>query len=399
VVLYVLMLGGRRLTSRLTRPVGRLQTATGALLIVVAVLMLADVDTRFQTAIADDLPAFLVNPSGGLESSASVHRQLASLHGGSEPLPELGMAPDFVGNQHWFNTTGGAPLSLSELRGKVVLVDFWTYTCINCIRTLPYLKAWYRRYRSDGLVIVGVHTPEFPFERDTGNVRDAIAQNGLRYPVVQDNDYATWNAYGNQYWPAKYLIDARGRVRYTHFGEGSYGRTEEAIRRLLAEAGRKPRGAMARAHPETASPLVTTPESYLGAARAERFANGPIRPGTQTFLPPPGGVRDDHLAFEGTWQIGDAAATAVRGARLQIRFGARRVFVVLGSRGVRASPVSVLIDGRPLPDRLAGGHARRASVVVTRQRLYRLVDLPREGRHLLTLKLPPGVSGYAFTFG
>ena len=399
VVLYVLMLGGRRLTSRLTRHVGRLQTATGALLVVVAVLMFADVDTRFQTAIADDLPAFLVNPSGGLESSASVHRQLASLDGSSKPLPELGMAPDFVGNQHWFNTTGGAPLSLRELRGKVVLVDFWTYTCINCIRTLPYLKAWDRRYRSDGLVIVGVHTPEFPFERDAGNVRDAIAQNELRYPVVQDNDYATWNAYGNQYWPAKYLIDARGRVRYTHFGEGSYGRTEEAIRRLLAEAGRKPRGGMARADAETASPLVTTPESYLGAARADRFANGRLLPGTQTFLPPPAGVPDDHLAFEGTWQIGDAAATAVRGARLQIRFGARRVFLVLGSRGGRASPVSVLIDGRPLPDRLAGGDARRASVVVTRQRLYRLVDLPRAGRHLLTLKLPPGVSAYAFTFG
>jgi len=315
IVLYALMLGGRRVTARLSRHVGSLQMATGALMVVVALLMFADLDTRFQTAIADDLPALLVNPSGELEASASVREQLASLRGTSKRLPELGMAPDFIGNQRWFNTTGGASLSLRELRGKVVLVDFWTYTCINCIRTLPYLKAWDRRYRADGLVIVGVHTPEFPFERDPGNVGDAIAQNGLRYPVAQDNDHATWNAYGNQYWPAKYLIDARGRVRYTHFGEGSYERTEHAIRRLLAEAGRTPRRGMARARAETASRLVTTPESYLGAARATRFTNGTIRPGTETFRPPPGGLPHDQLAFEGTWRIGAAAATAVRGCK------------------------------------------------------------------------------------
>jgi cytochrome c biogenesis protein CcdA/thiol-disulfide isomerase/thioredoxin len=398
-VLYALMLGGRRVTSRLAPHVGRLQMATGALMVVVAVAMFADLDTRFQTAIADDLPAFLVNPSGELEKSAGVRHQLASLRGGTGHLPKLGMAPDFVGNQRWFNTRDGAPLSLSELRGKVVLVDFWTYTCINCLRTLPYLKAWDRRYRRDGLVIVGVHTPEFPFERDAGNVRDAIAQNGLRYPVAQDNDYATWNAYGNQYWPAKYLIDVRGRVRYTHFGEGSYERTEEAIRRLLAEAGRAPRGGMAHAHAERASPLVTTPESYLGAARADRFVNGPLRRGTQTFHAPTQDVPDDHLALEGTWRIGSAAATAVLGARLKLAFGARRVFLVLGSAGHRASPVRVLLDGRPLPDRLAGRDVRGARAVVTRQRLYRLVDLDRPERHLLTLELSPGVSGYAFTFG
>jgi cytochrome c biogenesis protein CcdA/thiol-disulfide isomerase/thioredoxin len=398
-VLYALMLGGRRVTPRLSRQAGRLQMGVGALMVVVAVLMFADLDTRFQTAIADDLPGFLVNPSGGLEKSAGVRNQLASLRGDAAHLPKRGQAPDFTGNQRWFNTRDGAPLSLEELRGKVVLVDFWTYTCINCIRTLPYLKAWDRRYRRDGLVIVGVHTPEFPFERDAGNVRDAIAQNGLRYPVAQDNDYATWDAYGNEYWPAKYLIDARGRVRYTHFGEGSYERIERAIRRLLAEAGRTPRGGMARAHAERASPGVTTPESYLGAERADRFANGPIRAGTQTFRPPPGRVHRDQLAFEGTWRIGSDAATAVRAARLQLGFGARRVFLVLGSQGGRARPVRVLLDGRALPDRLAGADVRGGSAVVTRQRLYRLVDLHRAGRHLLTVELAPGVSGYAFTFG
>jgi cytochrome c biogenesis protein CcdA/thiol-disulfide isomerase/thioredoxin len=398
-VLYLLMLGGRGVTSRLAPHVGRLQMATGALMVVVALAMFADLDTRFQTAIADDLPGFLVNPSGRLERSADVRHQLASLRGGGGHLPKLGMAPDFVGNQRWFNTKGGAPLSLSELRGKVVLVDFWTYTCINCLRTLPYLKAWDSRYRRDGLVIVGVHTPEFPFERDPGNVRDAIAQNGLHYPVAQDNDYATWNAYGNQYWPAKYLIDARGRVRYTHFGEGSYERTEEAIRGLLAEAGHAPPGGLAHAHAERASAAVTTPESYLGAERADRFVNGRIRAGTQTFRAPARNVPDDHLAYEGTWRIGKEAATAVLGARLKLAFGARRVFLVLGSARGKARPARVLLDGRPLPNRLAGRDVRGGSAVVTRQRLYRLVDLNRPERHLLTLELPPGVSGYAFTFG
>jgi cytochrome c biogenesis protein CcdA/thiol-disulfide isomerase/thioredoxin len=282
VVLYLLILGGRRLTSRISRHAGRLQMGMGAVMVLVALLMFADYDTRFQTAIADDLPAFLVNPSGELEESGGVRDQLAELRGGEGPsrlqadagssLPALGAAPDFTGNQRWFNTAGGRPLSLDELRGKVVLVDFWTYTCINCIRTLPYVKAWDAHYRKRGLVVVGVHTPEFPFERDAGNVEDAIAQNGLGYPVAQDNDYATWDAYGNQFWPAKYLIDSRGRVRYTHFGEGDYEETEEAIRRLLQEAGRRPPPGLAGARAEQASRFVTD-----SGELPRRGARGPLR--------------------------------------------------------------------------------------------------------------------------
>jgi cytochrome c biogenesis protein CcdA/thiol-disulfide isomerase/thioredoxin len=409
VVLYGLMLGGRRLTRRLSPHVGRLQMGMGALMVVVAVLMLADYDTRFQTAIADDLPAVVVNPSGELEESGDVREQLDELRGrdgasrlqadAGSGLPALGAAPDFTGNQRWFNTVGGQPLSLADLRGKVVLVDFWTYTCINCIRTLPYLKAWDERYRDRGLVIVGVHTPEFPFERDAANVEDAIAQNGLRYAVAQDNDYATWDAYGNQYWPAKYLIDAGGQVRYTHFGEGDYEETESAIRRLLAEAGRRPPEGLAKARAERASPLVTTPESYLGAARADRFVNGPIRAGAQTFETLEGDLPQDHLAFEGGWLVDEASATAGRGARLHVSFGAERVFLVLGTAGGAPSSVRVRLDGRPLPDELAGSDVRDGAVAVDRQRLYRLVDLPRAERHLLTLEFAPGVSGYAFTFG
>jgi hypothetical protein len=247
-------------------------------------------------------------------------------------------------------------------------------------------------------VIVGVHTPEFPFERDESNVRDAIAQNGLRYPVVQDNDYAVWQAYQNQYWPASYFLDARGRVRYVHFGEGGYGEKEEVIRELLEEAGRHPGGALAGAHGQQASPGVTTPETYLGAARAERFANGRITAGTRAF-DAPGELRPDQLGYGGRWRIDDEAATGVAGARLDLDFGARRVYLVLGSRGRVPRAVKVLLDGRPIAARAAGRDVFNTRVRVQRQRLYELVDLPRTERHRLTLDFDPGVSGYAFTFG
>jgi cytochrome c biogenesis protein CcdA/thiol-disulfide isomerase/thioredoxin len=416
-VLYALMLGGRRLTGRLAPQSGRLQMAMGAVMVVVALAMAADYDTRFQTAIADDLPAFLVNPSGDLERMDGVGDELAGLRGeraqgigsasaagapvpdgAASGLPVLGQAPDFTGNQQWFNTAGGQALSLAGLRGRVVLVDFWTYTCINCIRTLPYLKAWDERYRDRGLTIVGVHTPEFPFERDAGNVRNAIEQSDLRYPVAQDNDYATWDAYANQYWPAKYLIDARGRVRYTHFGEGDYDATEDAIRGLLAEAGERPGAARTRARGERVG-TVATPESYLGAARAERFVNGPIVPGVHDYDLPADGVPLNGLGYGGTWAISGDGATAVRGATLDLGFAAERVFLVLGSRGDRPRTVRVRLDGRPLPDALAGSDVRGGRATIREQRLYRLVELDRLGEHRLTLELAPGVSGYAFTFG
>jgi cytochrome c biogenesis protein CcdA/thiol-disulfide isomerase/thioredoxin len=423
-VLYLLMLGGRRLSSRLTRYAGRLQMAMGAVMVIVAVGMFADYDTRFQTAIANDLPAFLVNPSKELEEGGGVREQLAELRGtrahhgtvgalaaatarggaaAEEPsagrLPVLGAAPDFTGNQEWFNTPGGRALSLRELRGRVVLIDFWTYTCINCIRTLPYVKAWDERYGDRGLTVVGVHTPEFPFEREAGNVEDAIAQNGLGYAVAQDNDYATWSAYGNEYWPAKYLIDARGQVRYTHFGEGEYEETEKAIRELLAESGHSPGKQMTEVKGEEASALVTTPESYLGSARADRFATGPLASGTQTFAVPASGLAPDGLAYEGKWRIAPDGATAVAGSRLHLAFGAQKVFLVLGSRGSAPRSLRVILDGKPIAAELAGRDVHGGRAIVRDQRLYRLVELPRAERHLLTLDFAPGVSGYAFTFG
>src|SRR5918997_1542309 len=304
-VLLLIAYGGRRVLDRL-RAAGRgpvVQRALGAVMVATAVAVAGDLDVRFQTALADDFPEVVVNPTRALERSDAVEERLADLRGrprfeetnaeveraaaGGRPrtagLPVLGRAPDFTGNDRWFNTPGNAPLDLDGLRGRVVLVDFWTYTCINCIRTLPYLRAWDGRYREHGLTIVGVHTPEFTFEREADNVRSAIAANRLRYPVAQDNEYATWSAWGNQYWPAKYLIDARGRVRYAHFGEGAYEETEAAIRALLAEAGRDRLGAPARARGEVASRDLATPETYLGHERAEGFLPGPLRPGVGRY--------------------------------------------------------------------------------------------------------------------
>ena len=242
--LFVLMGAGRRLTRRLAAHGGRFQQALGGVMVVVAVLMLFDLDTRFETAIAKDLPAFLVNPTKDIENGHGVRRQLARIRGGraarsggareaaaGSRLPVLGAAPEITGTERWWNTPGERPLTLAGLRRqhRVVLIDFWTYTCINCIRTLPRVTAWDARYRQAGLTIIGVHTPEFPFERSAPNVAAAISQNGIHYPVAQDNAYATWTAYQNQYWPADYLIDTRGRVRYASFGEGDYGVTERAI--------------------------------------------------------------------------------------------------------------------------------------------------------------------------
>jgi cytochrome c biogenesis protein CcdA/thiol-disulfide isomerase/thioredoxin len=409
-VLYLLILGGRRVTDRLAAYRGRIQIAMGAVMVAVAVVMVANLDVKFENAIARHLPSALVDPTSRIEQSSSVSHGIADLRGGpasheggtaqaaaGERLPVYFQAPEFTDTQQWFNTLGGRPLSLSALRGRVVLVDFWTYTCINCIRTLPYVEAWYRKYRRDGLTVVGVHTPEFPFEREASNVQRAIGDFGITYPVAQDNDYATWTAYRNQYWPADYLIDARGRVRLVHFGEGQYAETEKGIRSLLA-AGTARLGAMARARVQRPDPSAT-PESYLGAAKAQRFANGPIEPGTRTYASvPPDGLRPDELAYGGRWTITPEAATASKGASLELDFSARRVFCVLGSPH-RPRTVRVLLDGRPIPNRLAGPDVHAGTATISNQRLYRLVDLPGPEQHVLTLRPQRGISGYAFTFG
>jgi cytochrome c biogenesis protein CcdA/thiol-disulfide isomerase/thioredoxin len=417
IVLYALMLGGRKLVDRLKPTRAWVQAATGAVMVLVAVAMIADLDLKFQDAIASDLPSFLVNPSGGLEDSGAVSKQLASVRGGhsategggaeavaGKKLPDYGPAPDFVNTQQWFNTPDGQALSIAGLtkgQGRVVLIDFWTYTCINCIRTLPYVKSWDEQYRDHGLTVIGVHSPEFPFEKDAGNVSDAIAQYGIKYPVVQDNELGTWTAFGNQYWPAHYLIDANGDVRYAHFGEGGYQETEDAIRSLLAEAGDTNLGGDAKpdGQVEVADQNLRSPETYLGTARAQGWVRPP-QDGSFNYGTPPAGSDLDlnQFAFGGTWKIASEAATAVDDSSVSLSFQARRVFLVLGSPG-QSRQMQVLLDGKPIANADAGDDVTDGVATISNQRLYRLVDLPKAGRHTLELRFADGIEGYAFTFG
>lgn len=426
IVLYAIMRLGRRFTDRLGPLRGRVQMVMGGVMVAFALVMATNLDRNFEQSIATGLPDFLTNPTQSIEGSDAVASELANVRGGSghfaveggaaeidagKRLPDLGPAGEFTDTQQWFNTPGGKPLSIAKLNaeGKTVLVDFWTYTCINCIRTLPYLEAWDKQYRKDGLVIVGVHSPEFPFEKDAGNVADAIASDGIHYPVVQDNELGTWNSFHNQYWPAHYLIDTSGHVRYTHFGEGDYTQTEDAIRSLLAADGSPPLGGRANAgRVEVPAKGLGTPETYLGAARGAGWVNGRAPQGS----PPPGqqdfGTVGDRIlrvlppngfAYQGKWDITGEDATAGEGARIDVHFKAAGVYLVMGSTD-RKRNVKVLLDGKPISPADAGSDVGPDGVVkVGRQRLYRLVQLPDAEDHILSLEFEPGVSGYAFTFG
>src|SRR6266545_3581766 len=295
------------------------------------------------------------------------------------PLDDYGKAPDVSGIAAWINTPG---LSLHALRGKVVLVDFWTYSCINCLRTLPHLNEWYTRYRSKGLVILGVHSPEFAFEHDLGNVRAAVKRLHVHYPVALDNKFETWNAYGNQYWPADYLIDQAGHVRDIHFGEGNYDETERAIR-LLLEAGRESLPRPVRM-PDRTPTEQRTPESYLGYSRIASYAGSPLKSDTPaTYRFPPALARDS-FAYSGIWTVEAERIVAGNDARLRLQFHARTVHLVLGGRGV----VGVTLNG-----------AKRAAVRITGDRLYTLLAQKRARDGLIELSFTPGLAAYAFTFG
>jgi thiol-disulfide isomerase/thioredoxin len=408
VVLLALSLGGRRLLRRVGRG-PRVQQAMGLVLVLTAVAMVANLDINLENALARHLPAAVIDPTRGLERSSAVRNELSSLHGRQKfvadgattasALPRLGAAPEFTGTQRWFNTPGGRPLTLASLRGRVVLIDFWTYTCINCLRTLPFVRALDERYRSAGLTIVGVHTPEFAFERNAGNVQSAVARIGLHYPVAQDNEYGTWQAYGNQYWPAEYLIDGAGQVRSTEFGEGGSRKTEASVRALLREAGAQKLPPPVTTQPETPSATLATPETYLGAKRSERMLPRAPRAGTHRYPGVPGRLPLSRLALSGTWNVTDDAASAVRSAGLDLSFQARKVYLVLSSAGGRSQPVKVTLDGRPVRTREQGADGRGGTVRVSSQRLYELLDLPGVERHRLGLHFAPGVSAYAFTFG
>ncbi|MFL6035697.1 MAG: cytochrome c biogenesis protein DipZ [Gaiellaceae bacterium] len=378
VVLFGIAVGGQRIAAPLRTHALALRRALGAVIAVAAIALVFNVDTKLQTSV----PGWTDFFQNHTERTAFARDRLygktkfAAAQTPAAQLPDYGAAPSLAGGGNWFNS---APLTMQRLRGKVVLIDFWTYSCINCLRTLPQLEAWDAKYRKDGLVIVGVHTPEFAFERVESNVKGAVRRLGVRYPVVQDNDYDIWNGYSNQYWPAEYLIDRRGHVRHAHFGEGEYDRTETLIRRLLGVDN----GTRTQVRDETPGGELT-PESYIGSARAERFVGGELQPGRPATYRFPATVPQDGLALDGQWTVLQERALTGAGAKLRVRFHAAKVFLVLGGKG----KVNVLLDGKKL-----------RTVRVDGDRLYTLVDSPHTLDSLLELRFTPGISAYAFTFG
>jgi len=373
--------GGHAASVRLRRHAATVRVASGALVALVALGLVLHLDDRLATV----TPAYTTFLQNEIEGSSTAKSELAKVRGGggalaatktSGGLPDYGAAPPIHADGAWVNSK---PLTLQELRGKVVLVDFWTYSCINCLRTLPHLKAWYATYHRQGLVIIGVHTPEFAFEHVTSNVRAAVKRLGITYPVVQDNRYKTWDDYANEYWPAEYLIDKQGRVRHTHFGEGEYGQTEALIRRLLDARGpRSPRLA-----DRTPTELLT-PESYLGYARLQNDVGRNPVPDRSARYAFPSSIPAGTLSYDGTWTVESQRAVAGPGARLRLRFQAKDVYVVLGGHGT----VRAVVDGSP-----AG------TIAVDAYRLYTAYAAGEPTTGLLELRFSPGVQAYSFTFG
>lgn len=400
--MFAIMYGGRQLLQKvpwLLRNTGRIQQAFGVIMIATGVGLFFNVDRSFQTWLLQAFPQYGTGLTK-IENNSSVQSQLGLLRSGDSTQSKSGKtAPDFTGGGQWLNSE---PLSLQkELKGKVVLVDFWTYSCINCIRTLPYIEKWYETYKDKGFVVVGVHSPEFEFEKKTDNVSKAIKDFGLTYPVVQDNDFNIWKAYNNQYWPAHYLIDGNGAVRATHFGEGGYEETENQIRSLLGETPLSNTKPLEQPTAESAQ----TPETYLGYARAGSYSpQSKIDIDTTKTYSFAGQLEADGVALGGSWLVGgENIVSKSVGAQLFLNFQSPNVYLVLGKAPGVTTPthVTVQIDGKPVTaDQKTADMDDAGVITVTDARKYDIAHLaPGSGRHLLTLTFDQGVEAYAFTFG
>lgn len=306
------------------------------------------------------------------------------------PAEQRVVAPAFTGIDGWINSS---PLSVGGLQGHVVLVDFWTFSCVNCVRTIPHLQQLYNAYRSRGFVIVGIHSPEFDFEKVPDNVKAAVKRLGVTWPVALDSEMATWNAYSTQYWPTEELIDQQGRIAYVHFGEGDYDVTDHAVATLLGVSPAT--GAAA-----TPVPSTITPELYAGSARgtlADGATYGPQ--GRPTDYPDGGPPRaNDALQVTGVWTDRGQYLQSDGPGHVRLRFHANDVYVVVGTSG-GSLPLQVRLDGNLVPPQQSGPDLSGSSVAVTRQDLYHLIAHESAGYHLIDLSLPAGAQLYTFTFG
>jgi cytochrome c biogenesis protein CcdA/thiol-disulfide isomerase/thioredoxin len=413
-----LVIGGR-VFAAMKRSIGAgewIRRGLGALVLVAIAAIALGLDTGFLTNLS-------VGSTTTLEQSLldklKPHDDAAAMTGGpsmmmrakptgaDEELPVEGALPSLAGAVEWLNSK---PLSAEDLKGKVVLVDFWTYSCINCLRAIPYVRAWADKYREHGLVVIGVHAPEFAFERNIDNVKKAVATLGIKYPVAVDNDYKIWRAFDNEYWPAHYFIDAKGQIRHHHFGEGEYDESERVIQKLLMEAGDSgvPTGIVdvkasgAEAASDKAD--VESPETYIGYDRIDHFVSpgGPVQDASHVYSAAASPQLND-WSLTGNWTIGNEKALLNdKDGSIVYRFHARDLHLVLGP-GADDKPVrfTVTVDGNP-PGAAHGMDVDAdGNGTVTAQRLYQLVRDPGSvADHTFEIRfLDPGVQAYAFTFG
>ncbi len=383
--------GGQALTTRvrgIAKYSHRLQQVFGVLLLLLAGAIYFQYDTVIQAKLVSQFPNFGAGLEAQLVEQNRSNRNAnlpAPLPAKQKPMAQIefqnyGPAPEFSGISHWLNSE---PLTMTSLRGKVVLVDFWTYTCINCIRTLPHVTQWYEAYKDKGLVIIGVHTPEFAFEKETVNVQNAITHFGIHYPVAQDNDYATWESYNNRYWPAEYLIDQQGNIRYTHFGEGNYDHTENAIRSLLGlDMGQEQAAA-------DSLNQVQSPEMYLGTERLHNLSDQQQPSSTAKEYSLPRELELNSFALQGSWQFKPQSLVLMGDSgKIRLPFYAGKIHIV-ADNPTAPTTLAVMVDGKAQP-----------TVTVTSSQLYTLFDSTDYTNHLIEITITgKGFEAFTFTFG
>jgi len=421
--LAVAILAGGRVFATLKKSLGAgewLRRGLGAavLLAVIAIAFGWDssILTRWSLAVTNRLEQSLIDgikptPSPkdtAMSNSMSDPRMMMKGESKPEGLPIEGDMPPLSGATAWLNS---APLSVESLRGKVVVVDFWTYSCINCLRALPYVAGWYEKYKDHGLVVLGVHAPEFAFEKDPGNVRRAVAELHIAYPVALDNNYAIWQGFNNQYWPAHYFVDSQGRIRAHHFGEGKYDESEQTLRRLLIEAGNvdlppagiDTAGVMAvQAAPDEAHDQ--SPETYVGYQRAENFASiGGLAQDRSKLYSAPESLALNHWALAGSWSVDpEKAVLDATPGKIVFRFYARDLHLVVGpASGGKPVRYRVMLDGAAPAANHGADTDAEGQGVIREQRLYQLIRQAGDVReHMFSIEfLDDGVQAYSFTFG
>lgn len=387
-------LAGRQIADRVKTFRTRaplVRRVSGVVMIVLAIALAFNLTDALQRA----LPGYTDSLQQGVENSSAFRPHLSGLTDPSNAalsrctddasvLQECGKAPAIADITKWINTPGGRPVSLASLRGKVVLIDFWTYSCINCQRSIPHVEAWSKAYQAAGLQVIGVHTPEFVFERDPGNVSSATRSLGITYPVALDNGYATFDNYRNQYWPAEYLIDAEGDVRHISFGEGDYTQTERLVRQLLTEANPSARlPAPTSVANTTPTSSTLTPETYLNYNQLQRYVGTPLSHDAPASYRPAAALPLNDVTLAGTWTAGDSYLTAGRGARLILHFDAKNIYLVLAGHGTvtaDGAPATVIhVSGIPDQHPVLTGTSQHTGV--------------------LTITLSPGLQAYDITFG